>query len=418
MIYKEKRELVIIGGGAAGIAAAVKAAELGIKDILLIERDIEIGGILQQCIHNGFGVHIFKEELTGPEYVERWLEKLKQYNIEIRLNSMVMTLDNNKNLKVQSPSGIFEIQAKVVIGAMGCMELHRGAMALPGPRVSGIMTAGSAQRMLNIDGLLPGKKVVVLGSGDIGLIMSRRMTLEGAEVKGIYEIMPYTTGLLRNVVQCLEDFDIPLYFLKTVAEVHGKSRLEAVTIVDVDENRNPISGTEEYIECDTLLLSVGLRPVTKLFFTAGVQLNPSTKGPITNHLMQTSIPGIFACGNSLHVHDLVDNVSHEGEKAALGAYLYLQETEKMIHPEIEVHAGEGIIYTVPKSIRLDTDDKFYEILFRVNKPMIGSIQICSNDEILVTNKNKHLNPGEMEKVIIPRMKLSNFNDPVIIRISQ
>lgn len=415
MIRYEHRPLVIVGGGAAGIAAAVKAYELGIKNILLLERDRELGGILQQCIHNGFGLHIFKDELTGPEYVERWLEKLAECSLTIRIDASVIKITPEKVLTVQSPEGIFEITADTVIFATGCMERPRGAISLPGPRVSGVMTAGSAQRFLNIDGRLPGKKVVILGSGDIGLIMGRRMSLEGAEVVGVYELMPYSTGLERNIVQCLRDFNIPLHFSKTVYKVHGVSRLEGVTIIDVDENRRPILGTEQYVACDTLLLSVGLVPSVSLLEDAGVKINPSSRGPIVNQMMESSIPGIFACGNALHVHDLVDNVSAEGEKAATGAYQHLTDVP---HDVVErlVIAGEGLIYTVPRSIRTDTNENFYEVLFRVSKPAHGKITISCGGTVVLQHKERHLSPGEMEKIIVPRAKLPEGSEEIVVSV--
>ena len=415
MIRNEHRQLVIVGGGAAGIASAVKAYNLGIKDILLLERDRELGGILEQCIHNGFGLHIFKEELTGPEYVEKWLKKMAECNITIKIDASVLKMTKDKELIVQSPEGIFNIKADAIIFATGCMERPRGAISLPGPRVSGIMTAGSAQRFLNIDGNMPGKKVVILGSGDIGLIMARRMTLEGAKVFGVYEIMSYSTGLLRNVIQCLNDFHIPLHLSKTVYKVHGKSRLEAVTIIDVDEKHKPIEGTEEYIECDTLLLSVGLLPETSVLEEAEIKINPFSKGPIVNQMMETSLEGVFACGNMLHVHDLVDNVSLEGEKAAAGAFMYLSGKGGS-NQERLINAGNGLIYTVPRTLRMDTDERFYEILFRVSKPVLGKITVMSGSKIVIEHKSRQLSPGEMEKVIIPRDKLANNMEDINIYV--
>lgn len=416
MIRHEQRTLVIVGGGAAGIAAAIKAHQLGIKDILLLERERELGGILQQCIHNGFGIHIFKEELTGPEYVEKWLTKLSECSITIRTDSSVINVSDDKTLTIQSTEGIFSIQAKTIIFAMGCMERPRGSIALPGPRISGIMTAGSAQRFLNIDGRLPGKKVVILGSGDIGLIMARRMTLEGATILGVYEIMPYSSGLLRNIIQCLNDFDIPLHYSKTVYQVHGETRLEGITIIDVDKDQHPILGTEQYIECDTLLLSVGLVPATSILEHIGIEMNKFSRGPVVDQMMETSIPGIFACGNVLHVHDLVDNVSAEGEKAALGAYLYL-DNQIPYAPERSINAGKGLIYTVPRTLRV-TDEKFYEVLFRVSKPVEGMITISCGNAIVFQHKKKHLNPGEMEKIIIPKEKLPEGSEEINIYIEE
>ncbi len=428
MIRHEHRELVIVGGGAAGIAAAVKAYELGIKDILLLERDRELGGILEQCIHTGFGLHIFKEELSGPEYVEKWLEKLSKCNINIRIDASVLSmkaLDNNdsddileKEIVVQSPEGMFNIVAKAIIFATGCMERPRGAISLPGPRVSGVMTAGSGQRFVNINGYTLGKKVIILGSGDIGLIMARRMTLEGSKVLGVYEIMPYSSGLHRNIIQCLEDFNIPLHLSKTVYKVHGETRLEGITIISVDEKLQPIKGTEEYIECDTLLLSVGLVPATNVLEEAGVKINPRSRGPIVNQMMETSVQGVFACGNVLHVHDLVDNVSIEGEKAALGAAAYLEGNISEAANEILIETGDFVTYTVPRTIRLDTDEMFYKLLFRVAKPTKGSITVSSGDDIIVKQKAKELSPGEMESVIIPKDKINKNCETIIVFINR
>lgn len=415
MIRREKHDLVIVGGGAAGLAAACKASDLGIQDIVIIERDRELGGILQQCIHNGFGLHIFKEELTGPEYVEKWLDILAQKKVSVKIDASVLAVSSEKIVMVQSPEGIFEIEAGTVIFSAGCMERPRGAISIPGPRVSGVMTAGSAQRYLNIDGRMPGKNVIILGSGDIGLIMARRMTLEGAKVLGVFEIMPYSTGLMRNIVQCLDDYKIPLHFEKTVHRVHGTTRLEGVTIISVDKNRRPVAGTEEYIACDTLLLSVGLAPVTDVLEGAGVKINPATKGPIVDQMMETSVRGIFACGNVLHVHDLVDNVSAEGEKAALGAHRYLSG-DRNPHAERLLSAGKGLIYTVPRTIRTDTEDKFYEVLFRVSVPVEGMITVSEGNKVLFQQKKKHFSPGEMEKVIIPRSVLPENQNEIIVHI--
>ena len=418
MIKYEQRNLVIVGGGAAGIAAAVKAYELGIKDILLLERDQELGGILYQCIHNGFGLHRFKEELTGPEYVEKWLALLAECSVTIRIDSSVLEITPDKEITVQSPEGMFKIQAKAIIFAGGCMERPRGAISLPGPRVSGVMTAGSAQRLLNIDGLLPGKKVVILGSGDIGLIMARRMTLEGAKVVGVYELQPFSSGLERNIIQCLHDFKIPLAFSKTVHQVHGTSRLEGVTIIDVDENRQAIAGTEQYVECDTLLLSVGLVPTVSILEDAGIKINPSSRGPVVNQMMETSIQGIFSCGNSLHVHDLVDNVSEEGEKAAQGALAYLNDNADHSTNERLINTGDGLIYTVPRTIRMDTDENFYSMLFRVSKPVEGKITISCQDKIVHQYNKQHFSPGEMEKIIIPKTKLPQNLEAITIYIEE
>ena len=319
-------EVVIIGGGPAGLAAAIAAKEAGVSDVLILERDRELGGILNQCIHNGFGLHTFKEELTGPEYAERFIEKAKQLNIPYLLETIVVSVGKNKKITAMNrEKGLFEIQAKAVVLAMGCRERARGALNIPGFRPAGIYSAGTAQRYVNMEGRMPGKEVVILGSGDIGLIMARRMTLEGAKVKLVAEIMPKSGGLKRNIVQCLDDYGIPLKLETTVIDIKGKERVESVTIAKVDENRKPIPGTEEEVVCDTLLLSCGLIPENELSRAAGIEINPSTSGPVVSESMETSIGGIFACGNVVHVHDLVDHVSEEAAIAGEMAAKYVQE---------------------------------------------------------------------------------------------
>ena len=320
-------QLAIIGGGPAGLAAAIAAREKGVEDILIIERDKELGGILNQCIHAGFGLHTFGQELTGPEYAGRFISRVQQLHIPYLLRTMVLDLSRDRVLTVTGPeTGLIQIQAQAVILAMGCRERPRGALNIPGYRPAGIYSAGTAQRLVNIEGFMPGKNMVILGSGDIGLIMARRMTLEGAKVHAVAEVLPYSGGLKRNIVQCLEDFDIPLYLSTTVVDIHGRERLEGVTLARVDENRRPIPGTEQYIPCDTLLLSVGLLPENELSSAAGVHLSGVTGGPEVTDRLATSIPGVFACGNVLHVHDLVDFVSQEAQRAGENAALYLQGT--------------------------------------------------------------------------------------------
>ncbi|NLG02868.1 MAG: FAD-dependent oxidoreductase [Clostridia bacterium] len=323
-----KKDLVIIGGGPAGLAAALAAYEAGVKEVLILERDLELGGILNQCIHNGFGLHTFKEELTGPEYAARYIERVKQTKIEYLLDTMVVDIDQSKNVTAMNrEQGIIQIEAKAIILAMGCRERTRGALNIPGYRPAGIYTAGTAQYYVNIKGKLPGREVVILGSGDIGLIMARRMTLEGAKVKLVAEIMPKSGGLKRNIVQCLDDFHIPLLLNHTVVDIHGKERLCGVTIAKVDESLKPILETQEYIPCDTLLLSVGLIPENELSAGLGIQFDPKTSLPVVDDHLQTSHPGVFACGNVLHVHDLVDHVSKEADKAGAFAAAYISQPE-------------------------------------------------------------------------------------------
>ena len=332
-----KYDLVIVGGGPAGLAAAIAAKDNGIDSILIIERDRELGGILNQCIHNGFGLHTFKEELTGPEYASRFIAQVEERGIEYKLNTMVMDISNDKVVTaMNSTDGMFTVEAKAVVLAMGCRERSRGALNIPGYRPAGIFSAGTAQRLVNIEGYMPGRRVVILGSGDIGLIMARRMTLEGAKVLAVAELMPYSGGLKRNIVQCLNDFDIPLYLSHTVVDIQGKERVEGITIAEVGPDRKPIPGTEIHYDCDTLLLSCGLLPENELSKTAGVDLSPITSGPVVNDSLETNIPGVFACGNVLHVHDLVDFVSQEATNAGKNAAKYIKEGEVTSAKQIEI----------------------------------------------------------------------------------
>lgn len=415
-------DLVIVGGGPAGLAAAVSARDNGIESILIIERDKELGGILNQCIHNGFGLHTFKEELTGPEYASRFAKQVFERNIEYKLNTMVMDISGDKVVTAMNrEDGMFEIQAKAIILAMGCRERSRGALNIPGYRPAGIYSAGTAQRLVNMEGYMPGKKVVILGSGDIGLIMARRMTLEGARVQVVAELMPYSGGLKRNIVQCLDDFGIPLKLSHTVIDIEGKERVEAVTIAEVGPDRKPIAGSEIRYECDTLLLSCGLLPENELSRSAGVELSPITSGPIVNDSLETNIDGVFACGNVLHVHDLVDYVSQEAAVAGKNAAKYIKEGKDSSAKAVEIFPEGGVRYTVPKYVRpTEIEDKL-TVRFRVGAVYKNCYIATYYDDTLI-NKRKRpvMAPGEMEQVILDKSKLAEFPDlnKITIRIEE
>lgn len=401
-------DIVIIGGGPAGLAAAAAARDTGIDSILILERDKELGGILNQCIHNGFGLHTFKEELTGPEYAARFAGQVFEKKIEYKLNTMVMDISREKVVTAMNrDEGLFEIQAKAVILAMGCRERSRGALNIPGYRPAGVFSAGTAQRLVNMEGYMPGREVVILGSGDIGLIMARRMTLEGAKVKVVAELMPYSGGLKRNIVQCLDDYGIPLRLSHTVVDIKGKERLEGITLARVDEKGKPIPGTEEEYTCDTLLLSVGLIPENELSNGMGVEMNRITSGPIVNESLETSVPGVFACGNVLHVHDLVDFVSEEAAAAGRNAAGFV--TGKGLKPrkqKIQLQATDGVRYTVPATISPDHMEDSQIVRFRVGGVYKNCyIGVYFDGERIIHKKRPVMAPGEMEEIKLERKKL-------------
>lgn len=394
-------DLVVIGGGPAGLAAAYSAYENGVKNILIIERDDVTGGILNQCIHNGFGLHYFKEELTGPEYAQRFEDMVKGTTVEVMTQTMVLGITPQKQIyAVNSQKGYLTIGAKAIVLSMGCRERTRGAIAIPGDRPAGVFTAGTAQRYLNMEGYMVGKRVVILGSGDIGLIMARRMTLEGAKVLAVVEIMPYSNGLNRNIVQCLNDYDIPLYLSHTVTNIKGQGRLEEITVSEVDENRTPIPGTEMKFDCDTLLLSVGLIPENELTKSAGIQIDPRSNGAVVYDDMQTSVEGVFACGNVLHVHDLVDFVTAESMKAGKFAARYVLEQYQHSGKTTAVKQGDCVSYTVPQQIDLQAGEETTDVFFRVNRVIKGgTITLTAEDgTVLLSRKKAHLLPAEMEKI--------------------
>lgn len=412
-----KYNVVVVGGGPAGLGAAVEAKRNGAKDVLIIERDRELGGILNQCIHNGFGLHEFKEELTGPEYAHKFIEMVKQENIEYMLDTMVLNISEDKTIEALGEDGIINIKADAIVLAMGCRERTRGAIDIPGYRPAGVYNAGAAQRLSNMEGYMVGKEIVIYGSGDIGLIMARRMTLEGAKVKAVVEINPHSSGLTRNIVQCLYDFDIPLMLSTGITHIDGKERVKGVTISKLDENRRPIKGTEEYISCDTLLLSVGLIPENELSVEAGVVLDNKTSGPIVNNSMSTNVDGVFACGNVVHVHDLVDFVTKESKIAGKNAALYcLNKLNK--NKEVNTVADNGIIYIVPQNIDVSSDEDV-NLFMRVreickNKKLV----VRSNDEIILEKKRPHMIPSEMENIKISKDLFKDIKGNIIVSVEE
>lgn len=397
-------DVAIIGGGPAGMSAAVACYEKGVRDILVIDRDEHLGGILQQCIHNGFGLHMFKEELTGPEYAQRYIDKLEEYGIRALTDTMVLEITPDKQIYAINPDlGLVHIQAKAIVLCMGCRERTRANLIIPGTRPAGVFNAGTAQRLTNMEGYMPGKEVVILGSGDIGLIMARRLTSEGANIKMVLELMPYSTGLQRNIHQCLNDYNIPLHFNHTVVKIHGKYRVEGVTIAKVDENRRPIKESEQFVACDTLLLSVGLIPENELANGIGVRLNPITSGPFVDAFRQTNIPGVFAAGNTLHVHDLVDYVSEEGTIAAEGVVRYLKATLPAAEDMVPVKAGAGIRYIVPERIPTSEPTELY---FRPDNVYTdGKLHVMAGDEEIYSRKFIRMAPGEMDRLMLSKEML-------------
>lgn len=410
---KKTYDLAVIGGGPAGLGAALEARRLGVRDILIIERDSQLGGILQQCIHNGFGLHLFNQELTGGEYAQRFMDQVEEEGIEVMVNTMVVQVESGLIRAINSNDGILEIRAGAIILAMGCRERTRGAINIPGSRPAGVYTAGTAQRLINIEGFMPGKRAVILGSGDIGLIMARRLTLEGARVEAVAELMPWSNGLARNITQCLEDFNIPLLLNHTVVEIHGARHLEGVTLAQVDEGFRPISGTEQYIPCDLLLLSVGLVPENELSRKLGVEIDPASNGPVVDQYLQTSIDGVFACGNVVHVHDLVDFVTLESRRAAAGAVRWLMEGKRPSR-KLAVQPGEDIGYVVPQRLTVPADGEI-TLLFRVKEPMRKPVfTIEAGGRNLLMRAGSAALPAEMAQLKVPAAALPLEGEITII----
>lgn len=410
-------DAVVIGAGCAGLAAATALRKNGVADVLILEKDEETGGILNQCIHNGFGLTTFAQQMSGPSFAERFYDQAVEAGVIFRTGVMVTQIHSDRTIVCCSKEdGVVTLQAGVIILAVGCYERNSGAIAIPGDRPAGVITAGLAQKYLNMDGMMVGNRVFILGSGDIGLIMARRMTLEGAQVLGVAEVMPYSNGLPRNIQQCLKDYDIPLYLSHTVTGIHGKRRLEGIDLSQVDENRNPIPGTERYIACDTLLLSVGLIPENHLGDACGIPMDPATRGPKVDESYMTEIPGIFACGNGLHVHDLADYAAHQGTLAGNGAAAYLQNGQNLSN-RVSVTAGHQIGYVVPSYLHTENLPKTVELYFRVKQPLEHvQIIIRSSQKVIRTIEKEHVIPSEMEMVILAGKMLNGLQDSLVVEV--
>ena len=412
----EKHAIIVVGGGPAGMAAAIAAYDRGVTDVVILDREPNLGGILMQCIHNGFGLHKLGQELTGPEYAAVYAQKVQERGIKVYYETTVTNVSPDKVVTAQCREGILKFQAEAVILAMGCRERSRGALNICGSRPAGVYSAGTAQKLMNCEGYMVGKKVVILGSGDIGLIMARRMSLEGAKVEAVCELMPYSGGLTRNIVQCLEDFGIPLYLSTTVAQIHGDKRLEGVTIAQVDERRQPIEETKRYIPCDTLLLSVGLIPENELTRACGIPMDPITNGALVDDICQTQVPGIFACGNVLQVHDLVDYVSEEAERAGIGAAeLVLSGAES--GEAVATRPGNVVRYVIPQTVRKTGKD--VSLFLRVTQPF-GKVKftVTAGDQVLATAKRLKAAPGEMEKLTVKAEALASVTEPIVVALEE
>ncbi len=411
----KEHQLTVIGGGPAGLSAALSAWEAGVTDILLLERDTYLGGILNQCVHNGFGLHRFQEELTGPEYAGRFIDMLESTAVQVKTDAMVLSVSPDRTVRYVSPGGGCQtVRSGAVVLAMGCRERTRGAISVPGTRCSGILTAGAAQRFINIEGKMVGRRAVILGSGDIGLIMARRMTLEGAKVLACVELMPYSGGLNRNIVQCLRDYDIPLLLSHTITGIIGDRRLEKVVVSAVDGRRQPIPGTEQVFACDTLLLSVGLLPENELTRALGAEMDPRTNGAVVYENMETSIPGVFACGNVLQVHDLVDFVSEESSRAGAAAAAYIRSGETPSRRTLAVKNGSAVTYTVPQRIRVEAAGKGVQVFFRVSRVFGKSaVTVTAGEKRIARFKREHMAPGEMERIFLPEGLLALAEGNVI-----